>query len=256
MDGSPRCDAHTHTTYSDGRNSILENARQAEAVGLDAVAITDHVHSAADWLPDYVAEVRAADAAVAPAVLAGCEAVILGPDGLLSLHERDAKELTLVLADLGHTTQGVAQDTPVSLDQLIQSVVDCYVNACARPMLDAIAHPFNLGRFQARLCPVDVPQAALEQVASAMVEHDVAFELMNQMAWWFPDLSVTEFSRQYFDLVQAFREAGVKFILGSDAHSAGAVGSLAWAERLLQAADIPRTQLVNLKALRPHRDRR
>lgn len=38
-----RCDLHIHTRYSrDGESSVEEVLRQAEAVGLDAVAITDH----------------------------------------------------------------------------------------------------------------------------------------------------------------------------------------------------------------------
>lgn len=255
MDELPRYDAHTHTKYSDGRNTIIENARQADAVGLAAVAITDHVHDSPEWLPEYLAEIMAADQAVAPTVVAGCEAVILGPDGELSIDEQDVGDLALVLADLGGRTRDVAQDTPVALDDLLEAIVNCYVNACAHPFLDAIAHPFNLGRFQARLCPVDVTRWALDRVATAMVGNDVAFELMNQMAWWFPDLSVREFSRQYFDVVEVFREAGAKFIIGSDAHSCGAVGNLTWAERLLRAAEIPRSQLVDLAALRPHRER-
>jgi hypothetical protein len=37
-----RCDFHIHTTYSDGRNSVEEMVARGRALGLDALAITDH----------------------------------------------------------------------------------------------------------------------------------------------------------------------------------------------------------------------
>jgi histidinol phosphatase-like PHP family hydrolase len=255
MSDLPRYDAHTHTTYSDGKNSVLDNARQAEAAGLEAVAITDHIFGPVDWLPGYLAEIEVAGRQVAPLVIAGGEAVIAGPSGELSVQTRDVADLSLVLADLGGSTEGVGRDSPLTLEELVRTVVDCYVNACEHPYLDALAHPFNLGRFEARLSPEDLPRRALETVAEVMVRHDVAFEVMNQMSWWFPDLTVPEFSQQYYDLVLVFRDAGVKFLVGSDAHSCGAVGALTWSDRLLRAAQIPRNQIVNLAALKPHRER-
>jgi predicted metal-dependent phosphoesterase TrpH len=37
-----RIDMHTHTNYSDGTDSALEIIKQAEKIGLDGIAITDH----------------------------------------------------------------------------------------------------------------------------------------------------------------------------------------------------------------------
>ncbi len=255
MEDVPGYDGHTHTKYSDGRNSILENVRGAEIAGLSCVAITDHLLGDEDWLPVYLDEIGRVQRQTSVKVVSGCEGTIRDTSGELGLELPVASELCLVLADLGGRTEGVHRDAPVEAESLARNVADCYINCCQRGLVDAIAHPFNLGRFEAKLMPDDFPRPLLDEVAEAMVTHDVAFEIMNQMWWWFPELSLTEFSRSYLELVKVFRERGVKFTIGSDAHSCGAVGNLVWAHRLLRAAEIPRQQMVNLAALVPHGER-
>ena len=101
-------DAHTHTTFSDGRNSVMENARQAEACGLEAVVIADHIHEEPHWLDQMLDEVAAADAACDVKVLAGGEGTILNTRGDVSLSEEVADRLDFVLVDFGWQTRGVA----------------------------------------------------------------------------------------------------------------------------------------------------
>lgn len=47
------CDLHTHSYYSDGSLSPAQLVRQAEAVGLGAIALTDH--NTVDGLPEFLA---------------------------------------------------------------------------------------------------------------------------------------------------------------------------------------------------------
>ena len=74
----------------------------------------------------------------------------------------------------------------------------------------------------------------LGRIADAMARGNCAFELMNQAFWWHPDLSVDEYVEQFVPVIQLFADAGVYFCVGSDAHSCGAVGNLAFCERLME----------------------
>ncbi|MBM3498132.1 MAG: hypothetical protein FJX74_05620 [Armatimonadetes bacterium] len=241
-----RYDAHTHTTFSDGRNSVLENARAAEACGLETLIITDHVFGDAPWLGNMLREVEAADAACATKVLAGAEGVILNPAGEISITEEIAARLDFVLVDFGGRTEGIAADPPANQARLIKNVVSAVTKACANPLVDAIAHPLNLGRFPAVLSPVDFKAAPLIEMATAFEETRTAFEIMNQLPWWFPDHSVERITAEYADVLHLFARFGVRFIVGSDAHSCGAVGNLRWCERVMAAAGLGDEHLIDI----------
>jgi len=112
--------------------------------------------------------------------------------------------------------------------------------------VDAIAHPLNLGRFPAVLSPVDFDASALIEMATAFEETGTAFEIMNQLPWWFPDHSVPRITAEYADVLRLFARFGVRFVVGSDAHSCCGVGNLRWCERVMEAAGIAREQLIDV----------
>ncbi|MGD8237444.1 MAG: PHP domain-containing protein [Armatimonadota bacterium] len=248
-------DAHTHTSFSDGRNTVMENVRAAEAVGLACVAITDHFHEPGEWFDRMLAGIRAARQRYGVRVLAGVESVIVNTDGEVSIGPEEAARLDIVLADVGARTVGIGTDTPTTKARLLDNVVTCMSNACQSPLVHVIAHPFNLGRLPLQVQITDLPRTSLQSIARAFVQTDTAFELMNQMHWWFPDVPVGRFTHDYAELAALFAEEGVKFVLGSDAHSCGAVGNLRWAMNLVELAGIPAAQIVDLARLAPRRAR-
>jgi histidinol phosphatase-like PHP family hydrolase len=242
-------DAHTHTSFSDGRNTVMENVRAAEAVGLACVAITDHYHEPGEWFDRMLSGIKAARQRYNVRVLAGAEATIVNPDGEVSIGREDAERLDIVLADVGGRTVGIGSDTPATKARLLDNVTSCMVRACQHPFVHAIAHPFNLGRLPLQVLVTDIPRTSLRRIAQTFVDTETAFELMNQMHWWFPDVAVGRFTSDYAELVSIFAEEGVKFILGSDAHSCGAVGNLRFAASLVELARIPPAQIVDLTKL-------
>ncbi len=242
-------DGHTHTTFSDGRNSLAENVRAAEALGLRCLAITDHYYGEGEELYEWVRQIARYDAASEVTVVPGIEVTILDPDGEVSCGEDERRLVRWVLADIGWRTRGIGRLAPTSKKRVIDNAVAAMVNAAANPNVDAIAHPFNLGRFDVRVYPTDFALADLERIAEAMADNGCAFELMNQIYWWYPELSIREFEEQYVPILRVFAEAGVVFCVGSDAHSCGAVGNLGYCKRLMELAGITMDQVLDLAAL-------
>lgn len=239
-------DCHTHTIFSDGRNSVDENVRQAEAMGLELVVISDHYYPHHDDLSTRVERILAADEASPIRVVPGIEVTVMDAQGKLHLSERDASLVQFVLADFGGTTRGIAIDPPANLERYLDNVFRATLAVIQNPLVDALAHPFNLGRFPATVTPAQLPRNALRECAAALFEKDTAFEIMNQMSWWYPEMTTEQFTYEYADLLALMAEANVKFVLGSDAHSCGAVGSQGWCLRAMELAGIGKSQVLDL----------
>lgn len=131
-------DLHMHTTWSDGKLSVMEMAQIAKAQGLRYIVITDHSVSlgianglSVERLRAQAAEVRAADEALGPdfRVLHGTEMEIKA-DGSLDYPDEVLAELDFVIASL-HT----------SLSQPREQVMARLLNALHNPHVDMIAHP-------------------------------------------------------------------------------------------------------------------
>ena len=239
-------DCHTHTNFSDGRNSVEENVRQAEAMGLELIVITDHYYPHHDDLSARVERILAADAASPIRVVPGMEVTVQDAQGTLSLTPKEATLVEFVLADFGGMTRGISIDPPANLERYLDNVFRATLAVIANPLVDALAHPFNLGRFPATVTPAQLPREALREVAAALYEQDKAFEVMNQMSWWYPDMPTAQFTFEYADLLALMADANVKFVLGSDAHSCGAVGAQGWCLKVMELAGIEKSQVLDL----------
>lgn len=134
-----RGDLHTHTLWSDGRDSVDAIVFAARALGYEYVAITDHSPSAAaarvlslERLQRQAVEVaRIREAVPGITVLHGVEVDIL-EDGSLDLPEAVLAGLDLVLASL-HEPFG---HPPARL-------LERYACAARHPLVSVITHPAN-----------------------------------------------------------------------------------------------------------------
>lgn len=244
-------DLHSHTSYSDGENDVIEMVRAAEASQLKVFAVTDHLFGG-DRLWKSAAPVQSLLEAVVDArcerdveVLVGVEGVVTGPDGEVTVSASVASRLDLVLVDLGFGTHGVFFDAPLERWKLIRNSVDATIRACEHRHVNVIAHPFNLGRCEPAVDLRDIPDSALDEVAAAFAETGTAFEIMNQMHYWFPNMRIDDLTAAYTDIVIRFKEAGVRVSVSSDAHRVGAVGNLVWCATAIQRAGLTTSQMID-----------
>jgi DNA polymerase (family 10) len=130
-------DLHTHTTYSDGANSIEEMALAARGRGYEYMLITDHSQGlgvagglSADDFERQRQEILALNERLAPfRVLSGVELEIRG-DGSLDLPDDVLAEFDLVVASVH-----------LSLRQDKDSMTKRVLAALRSPHVDIIAHP-------------------------------------------------------------------------------------------------------------------
>jgi DNA polymerase (family 10) len=134
-----RGDLHTHTTWSDGRNTVADMVSAAKQLGYEYVAITDHSERAASSrslaareVPSQREEIDVLRSSIRGIeILHGVEVDIM-PDGSLDFDDRTLETFDIVLASL----HDAAEQDPVRL-------LDRYLAAIRHPLVNVITHPAN-----------------------------------------------------------------------------------------------------------------
>lgn len=194
-------DLQTHSTWSDGKLSILEMAKAARERGFKLLAITDHTPSLGvtggvkiEDLARQRAEIDAAQEKLGDSIriLQGAE-VEIRADGRLDYPDEVLAKLDIVLASV-HT----------SLRQPRDQVTARMIAAIRNPHVDIIAHP--TGRLFPNREGADLD---LEAIFSEARKHGVALEINAHPA------------RLDLDDANARRamELGILLTINSDAHS-------------------------------------
>jgi DNA polymerase (family 10) len=229
-----RGDLHSHTTRTDGRDTIETMARAAQAAGLEYLAVTDHSQSLAmangldeAGALEHARTIREIGAQVKSTtgitLLAGIECDIRS-DGTMDLADDCLAQLDIVNASI-HS--GFAQEPAQMTDRLLRAI------AC--PWVDVLAHP--LGR---RLGKRDAHQADMAAVIEAAAAAGVAMEINAQIERL--DLDESH-ARQACD-------AGVKITISSDAHSVHGLASLRWGVAVARRARLTPADVLNTRSVR------
>jgi DNA polymerase (family X) len=204
-----RGDLHCHTVASDGRATIEEMARAAQALGYEYLAITDHSASHGFGNDVSPAQLRAQIERVEEIdtglegirLLAGSEVNIL-PDGSLDYEDELLARLEWVVASV-HTAFGMREE----------AMTERMIAAIEHPLVDAIGHP--TGRLIERREPYAVD---LEAVFAAAARTGTMLEINAN-----PD------RRDLSDAhARAAVGAGVRIVIDSDAHRPATLQNMRW----------------------------
>jgi DNA polymerase (family 10) len=225
-----RGDLHSHTTWSDGRATVEEMGRAAQACGYEYLAICDHtpaVGAVRGLRPDDVRrqgeEIARANAALAPfRVLRGIECDIL-PDGRLDLPDDVLAELDWVQASVHG-----GQRTPRR--ELTKRVT----TALEHPAVSCLSHP--TGRLIGRRPENALDLDAVFAVARA---HGVAVEV-NGLP---PRLDLSG------EHVRSALEAGVRIVCSTDSHSVRGLGYMPLAVATARRGGATPADIVNTRPL-------
>ena len=192
---------HSHTTASDGHNSIEEMAEAAQALGLEYLGIADHSRSSIQAHGLDEAKLRAQAAAIRKLnkkfdgfrLLAGVECDILR-DGSLDFGDDVLSELDFVVASI-HSVFNLSE----------ADMTRRIIRAISNPLVTILAHP--TGRLLLKREPyvVDLP-AVIDAAAETgtWIELNAAPKRLDLDWRWWPRA----------------KEKGVKCVINPDAHRA------------------------------------
>ena len=225
-----RGDLHVHTTWSDGKASVLEMALAARDLGYEYVAICDHTPNVrvvpgldADDLRRQAEEIAEVNEEVAPFRVLRGTVVDIRRDGLLDLPDDVLAELDWVQLSL-HAGQREPRE------QLTQKVTE----AMRHPAVRALSHP------KGRIINHRQPNALdLERTFEVALETGVALEtngLPDRL-----DLSGPE--------IRLAIEAGVPIVVSTDAHSVRGLGNMRLAVHTARRGWATAADVVNTRPL-------
>jgi putative hydrolase len=225
-----RGDVHSHSNWSDGKATMLEMARGAEAMGYEYLGVTDHSPRIkvvnglnADRLlvqSREMAEVQAQVPGVA--LMQGIEVDIL-EDGALDLPDTVLELLDVVIAS-----------PHVKLRQEPAAMTERMLRAVSHPHVDVIGHP--TGR---RPGSREGANYDFEAVFKEAARHGVALEIDCDPARM--DLSP--------EMARFALECGCNFAVDGDAHAPAEFSYVPMGMWLAQRAGIPQNRILNFLPL-------
>lgn len=218
---------HCHTTWSDGKHTIEEMAREAEARGATFLTITDHSRTAhyaggldADGLRRQWDEIARVQETVGIRILRGTEADILA-DGALDFPDAILEQLDVIVASIHNRYK---QDEDAMTARLLR--------AMRWPGFKIWGHP--LGRLVTSRPPVP---CRVEEVLDALAGSRGAVEINGSPA--------------RLDLeprwCRAARARGLSFVVSVDAHATRELDNLAYAVMTARRAGVRRDEVLNTR---------
>ncbi len=231
-------DYHTHTPYSHGKGSVLDNAMVAKNKGLKEIAITDHGFSHKTFgvkrnqIDNIIVDIEKAKKATGVNVLFGIEENFLSLDGKIGLLKRDLDFLNIVnvgyhkLARASSLNDYFKLFVPNNMHFYTKRQIErntiCVLKAIETQPINIITH-LGVGM------PVNVGE-----IAKLAREKNVFIELNGKRI---------AFTRGDIETLLKY---DTQFILNSDAHRPEKVGDVRNGMSYVIKYNIPEKNIVNL----------
>jgi DNA polymerase (family 10) len=231
---------HCHTTYSDGKHSVEEMVRAAEAMGMKYVTITDHSPTAfyaggvtLDRLKRQWDEIDEVQQKVKIKILRGTESDIVA-DGRLDYPDPILEKFDVIVASIhSRYKMDSAKMTKRIVTAMRQPVFKIWGHALGRKLLSR--PPFD--------CDV-------EQILDVIAESRAAIEVNG-------DPNRLDMEPRW---IREARKRKIKFVISVDAHSTGALNNLKYGVATARRGWLRRSEVLNTlgvkqfqKAVRPAR---
>jgi len=216
---------HCHTTYSDGKHSLAEMVRAAEAMGMQYVTITDHSPTAfyaggvtPDRLKRQWAEIDEVQEKVKIKILRGTESDIVA-DGRLDYPDKILEQFDVIVASI---------HSRYKMDSA--KMTRRIVTAMRQPVFKIWGHA--LGRLIQRRPPFDCD---VEQILDVIAESQAAIEVNG-------DPYRLDMAPEW---IREARKRKIKFVISVDAHSTGALNNLKYGVGTARRGWLRKAEVLN-----------
>ncbi|MDB4993283.1 MAG: polymerase lambda [Myxococcaceae bacterium] len=216
---------HCHTQYSDGKNTIEEMARAADALGMKYITITDHSPAAhyaggveVDRLKRQWDEIDRVQESVKVKILRGTESDILD-SGALDYPDAILEKMDVVIASV-HSKMKMDED----------AMTQRLVAAMRQPVFKIWGHA--LGRLLQRRAPF---ACRVEEVLDAVAESRAAIEING-------DPYRLDMEPRW---IRAARTRDIRFTISTDAHSTRALGNVRFGVGIARRGGVRRGEVLN-----------
>src|ERR1051325_9669482 len=216
---------HCHTTYSDGKHSVEEMARAAEAMGMKYITINDHSPTAfyaggvtVDRLMRQWDEIAAVQEKVKVKILRGTESDIVA-DGHLDYPDNILEQFDVIVASI---------HSRYKMDSA--KMTRRIVTAMREPVFKIWGHA--LGRLIERRPPFE---CEVEKILDVIAESRAAIEVNGDP--WRLDLEPR--------WLRAARKRKIKFTISVDAHSTGALNNVKYGAAKARRGWVRKGEVLN-----------
>lgn len=216
---------HCHTVYSDGKHTIAEMARAADAMGMRYLTITDHSPTASyargldvDRLYAQWDEIARVQETVSVRLLRGTESDILA-DGGLDYPDAILEQLDVVIASI-HARHRM------DADRMTRRLVQAMQHPCFKIWGHA------LGRLVLSRPPID---CRVEEVLDAAAAARAAIEING-------DPARLDLEPRW---IRAARVRGLRFVVSTDAHSVDALANQRYGVAMARRGWVRRVEVLN-----------
>jgi DNA polymerase (family 10) len=216
---------HCHTTYSDGKHSIEEMVRAAEALGMKYITITDHSPIAfyaggvtLDRLQRQWEEIEEVQEKVRIKILRGTESDIVA-DGRLDYPDRILEQFDVIVASIhSRYKMDSAKMTRRIVTAMRQPVFKIWGHALGRKLLSR--PPFD--------CDIEHILDVIAESRAAIEVNGDPYRLDMEPRW-----------------LREARRRKIKFVISVDAHSTGALNNLKYGVGTARRGWVRKSEVLN-----------
>lgn len=185
-------DWHVHTSFTDGKNTIIEMCKQAKKNGLKLIAFTEHVRKNLTYdFSEFCNEIETARKKFPKLhILIGCEAKVINERGELDISKQEVERCDLLLASFHGFP---SKEKPVLWKAL--------KNMIKNPNVDIWSHPST---FFERCC---LTEKEIKEIVNLCIKHKVLIENNINHQYKMPRF------------IEFVKKIGAKTVTSSDAHS-------------------------------------